>query len=123
MGSAEYEWGDVPRAFTALHVFEKDGKLAQNEVETDHEKVYYICHADDQKEVEKVLKKLAAGELLRNMKGGYRTRDGVWLHEALLNKAHEPFDVAGGVCIGDSPFLYVVDVAMLEKLRRLFQKS
>jgi len=113
MGSAEFEYGDVPRAFEKITKYKSAKTLSTDSViNFKTRKVYIICNADDSDEVKKRIKIWA------------RKSYGEDLKEATRLKAALTDEKFGGETKGwlelNNGFMFFVDYEMFTGFSKLF---
>jgi len=141
MGAAEYEFGDVPRAFQKIAEYASEGRAAlfgivipNSEVDTAHLKdwgsrkkvkvppgeshVYIICHADWCDEVETRVRAWAAKNW-RTREDEHDIRDATNLPARLIPQEDSYWDTIGWLEM-DNGFLFFTDADAAEKTAALF---
>jgi len=127
MGSAEFEWGAVPKSLKEIATNIKSYVSGEIEVvgkSTDYSsspskpvtqkaKVYYVCQNDDVEYVTEWIKKFADDN-----KHNYRTKESVSLAIAICNEKYA--DRYAGWHDIDNHYLFFTDRTMFEKFNELF---
>ncbi len=112
MGSAEFEFGEVPRAFYRIAEYSSNREASSGELCFPDE-VYYICEKGIEREVKGVI-----AQLVRNEEE-LRLKEPCYLWESITGEPEWASDYVGWVEL-DNAFMFFTDREMFNKFQNLF---
>ncbi len=116
MGSAEFEFGALPKAFQKLMLHRENNVSSEITCTTQKNnsaQVYIICKSEDLIEISAYLQAKANNEYMKNM----HTKERVGLQDVINKSSHR--DVCGWIEL-DTGFMFFTDKEMFEKTKFLF---
>lgn len=112
MGSAEFEFGEVPKAFQNLANISKD--CVSTSFEVKGKDVYLICHKDIVNDAIDWITMNGEGKTIMRLKEGTR------LYEALGFSEFSNTNVCGWIEL-KNPFMFFTNKEMFENVKQLFE--
>ena len=113
MGSAEFEWGAVPKSLNEIAHNNEQYVRGEILIKSKNTPIYYICRKEDETDVQDLIQQLAADQY-RNLKERSMVKE-------VVDGDSYAKDRIGGWLEIDNHFFFFTDKIMFEKVAELFQ--